>query len=79
MKLPSRRVQGVDDGLTHDEAFLVRKASDYVIPATRAPRGLFGLDLGGNQASRRWGPTQLAEGIGVDARQYIDGLLSLNR
>lgn len=79
MKLPSRRAAGVHDGLTHDEAFLVRKASDYMTPATRAPRGLFGLDLGGNQPSTRWGPTQLAEGIGIDARQYIDGLLSLNR
>lgn len=79
MKLPSRRASGVQDGLRHDEAFLVRKASDYVTPASRAPRGLFNLDLGGRQASSRWGPTQLAEGIGIDARQYIDGLLSLNR
>lgn len=79
MKLPSRRSTGVHNGQTHAEAFLVRKASDYVTPATRAPRGLFGLDLSGNQPSSRWGPTQLAEGIGIDARQYIDGLLSLNR
>lgn len=79
IKLPSQRARGVHDGHTHAEAFLVRKASDYVTPATRAPRGLFGFDLSGNQPSSRGGPTQLAEGIGIDARQYIDGLLSLNR
>lgn len=79
MKLPSRRATRVHDGFEHDEAFLVRKASDYMAPATRAPRALFGLELGGSQPSSRWGPAQLAEGIGIDARQYIDGLLSLNR
>ena len=79
MKLPSRRATQVHDGATHDEAFLVRKANDYVTPAPRPTRGLFGLDLGGKQPSSQWGPTQLAEGIGIDARQYIDGLLSLNR
>lgn len=26
-----------------------------------------------------WGPKGLAEGIGVDARRYVDELLSLNR
>lgn len=67
------------DGLERGEAFLIRKASDYTGPAARTPRGLFGRDVGGSNASSGWGPAKLAEGIGIDARQYIEGLLSLNR
>ena len=79
MKLPPRPATLGHNGPEHGEAFLVRQASDYMAPADRAPHGLFGLDLGGNKARSGWGPAQLAEGIGIDARQYIDGLLSLNR
>ena len=56
----------------YGEAFLVRKASDYVPPAARKSGSGFGVAGG-------WGPGKLAEGIGIDARQYIEGLLSLNR
>ena len=61
------------------EAFLVRKASDYVAPAVRKPSGRFGRDVSGKEGSGGWSPGRLAEGIGVDARQYVEGLLSLNR
>ena len=65
------------------EAFLIRRASDYVPPAARKASGrLGGRDLSGatgSGAGGGWGPGKLAEGIGIDARQYIEGLLSLNR
>ena len=58
------------------EAFLVRKASDYVAPAVRKASGMFSRDSNGSSG---WGPAKLAEGIGIDTRRYIEGLLSLNR
>ena len=66
------------------EAFLTRKASDYVAPASaRKPSNRFGRDVSGASGAGNgggWGsPGKLAEGIGIDARQYIEGLLSLNR
>lgn len=79
LKLPRRPAASSPDGREHSEAFLIRKSSDYPTPAARTGRGLFGLDLGGGKPGSRWGPVQLAEGIGIDARQYIDGILSLNR
>lgn len=76
----------------HQEAFLIRKASDYVSPSqqySRAGSGArFFRDLGGAasssasglQTSRAdMGPGKLAEGLGLDARRYIESLLSLNR
>ncbi|KAH6639446.1 hypothetical protein C7974DRAFT_422003 [Boeremia exigua] len=45
-----------------------------------------GLGIGGESQSQRmggraagWGPKGLGEGIGVDARRYVDEVLSLNR
>jgi len=47
-----------------------------------------GLGMGGGSTSRNermggsaagWGPKGLAEGIGIDARRYVEELLSLNR
>lgn len=48
-----------------------------------------GLGMGGGNASAQsqrmggaaagWGPKGLAEGIGIDARRYVEDLLSLNR
>ena len=58
------------------EAFLIRKASDYVASTTRKTIGRFGL---GSGEGNGWGPGKLAEGIGIDARRYIESLLSLNR
>lgn len=76
------RLPHVTDSYNHDqsrEAFLIRKASDYAPPAARKASGMFGRDVSGFNASGNWGPGKLAEGIGIDARQYIEGLLSLNR
>jgi hypothetical protein len=70
------------------EAFIVRKASDYVSSSshTRMSSGArFFRDLGGasssNLAASRADttPSKLVEGLGMDARRYIEGLLSLNR
>lgn len=77
----------------HRIAFLVRKASDAPVAAkagtssSRAVSSLFGnMSLSGwrsedptGGAGSGWGPTALAGGIGVDARRYVEGLLSLNR
>ena len=80
MRLPqtgSARGRGSE---AYREAFLIRKASDYVPPAARKSSGRFGREVSGSGAAGGgWGPGKLAEGIGIDARQYIEGLLSLNR
>jgi hypothetical protein len=62
----------------YGEAVLVRKSSDYVAPPARKTNtALFGRDSGANAT---WGGAgRLAEGIGIDTRKYIEGLLSLNR
>jgi len=45
-----------------------------------AAGGGSGGDVGGaGAAAAGYGPARLAEGIGVDARRYVEGLLSLNR
>ncbi|KAJ5468608.1 hypothetical protein N7475_006360, partial [Penicillium sp. IBT 31633x] len=73
------------------EAFLVRKASDYISAAShsRVSSGArFFRDLGGASPSAGltgpsraadMAPSKLVEGLGMDARRYIEGLLSLNR
>ncbi|KGO76836.1 Protein of unknown function DUF1712, fungi [Penicillium italicum] len=73
------------------EAFLVRKASDYISPAKhgRVSSGArFFRDLGGASSSTGlkgssrgadMAPSKLVEGLGIDARRYVEGLLSLNR
>lgn len=70
------------------EAFLVRRARDAgmsssnknSIPGTKLTWRLgpsTGEKMGGVAAG--WGPRGLVEGIGIDARRYVEGLLSLNR
>lgn len=76
---PEEQTAGANTPKTFREAFLIRKASDYVAPAARKSSGRFGRDVSGASGSGGWGPGKLAEGIGIDARQYIEGLLSLNR
>ena len=72
----------------HQEAFLIRRSSDSVSPsghARNSSSNRFFRDLGGAsspglQASRTdTGPGKLVEGLGLDARRYIENLLSLNR
>ncbi|KAF2420555.1 hypothetical protein EJ08DRAFT_642037 [Tothia fuscella] len=78
----------IDDGR---EAILVRRARDAIPPSkskVRAASGLWGFggasssgsgNGGGKDTGSGWGPARLAEGVGVDARKYVEGLLSLNR
>ncbi|KAJ5430448.1 hypothetical protein N7491_007464, partial [Penicillium cf. griseofulvum] len=72
------------------EAFLVRKASDYTSSASHgrvSNSARFFRDLGGASSAGLTGssraadmaPSKLVEGLGMDARRYIEGLLSLNR
>ncbi|KAL1612227.1 hypothetical protein SLS60_000451 [Paraconiothyrium brasiliense] len=67
------------------EAILIRRARDAPAPTVKSSGNRFasgiwkptGEMMGG--ASAGWGPKGLAEGIGIDARRYVEGLLSLNR
>ena len=76
-----------DEELDFKEAVLVRKARDAAAmtrpSGKRSTSGFFGFGtLGtssGKDVSSGWGPARLAEGVGVDARKYVEGLLSLNR
>ena len=79
MRLPRTGPTGGTGSDAYREAFLVRKASDYVPPAARKSGSIFGREVSGSGAAGGWGAGKLAEGIGIDARQYIEGLLSLNR
>ena len=76
MRLPHGPITQHTNSNIYREAFLIRKASDYVAP--KQSRVKFGQEVSDPSASG-WGPGKLAEGIGIDARQYIEGLLSLNR
>ena len=74
------------------EAILIRKASDHHAPGSRRFAGL-GPRRDGNDSAQSSGglpgagffmgagegTRKLAEGIGVDTRRYVEGLLSLNR
>lgn len=75
MRIPHVAASQQLNQMVYREAFLIRKASDYV-PAAKVLGGSWGKRAG---ASSGWGPGKLAEGIGIDARQYIEGLVSLNR
>ena len=71
------------------EAFLVRRARETAISSAKSSGSRLGSGmwrLGGPSTGEKmggpaagWGPRGLAEGIGIDARRYVEGLLSLNR
>ena len=78
MRLPHPPTTSQTHSSGYREAFLMRKASDYVKPTPRKSSSRYASNSSTDSAG--WGsPGKLAEGIGVDARQYIEGLLSLNR
>ena len=79
MRLPHPSATQPTQSSMFREAFLIRKASDYVSPAANQPMTRFGRKVDATSSSSGWGAGKLAEGIGIDARQYIEGLLSLNR
>ncbi|OGM41778.1 hypothetical protein ABOM_009252 [Aspergillus bombycis] len=69
---------------SRQEAFLIRKGSDYVSTSSHARNKSgtrFFRDLGGASSPglSDMGPAKLAEGLGLDARRYIESLLNLNR
>lgn len=90
MRVPSTSNYGIEP---EKEAFLVRKATDHTASAKRrdgtftASGGRWFLrdqsrDMSSNSTISGAGATGMAgisEGVGVDARKWIDGLLSLNR
>ena len=84
---------------THQEALLIRRASDYYYPH-RHDGNRFFRDLGGVVSSsssspvgtssllggfgfllgnKDLGPGRIVEGLGLDPRRYVEGLLGLNR
>lgn len=69
----------------YKEAILVRRARDAVSSSRpfgkRTGSGFFGFggSSSGKDVGSGWGPARLAEGVGVDARRYVEGLLSLSR
>ncbi|TVY43565.1 Vacuolar fusion protein-like protein [Lachnellula occidentalis] len=67
----------LEDHLPKDkEIFLIRRASDH--PSQSGSRFVSGSSTAGESG---WGsgPARLAQGIGVDTKSYIEGLLNLNR
>ena len=79
MRLPHVAASRMLNKIVYREAFLIRKASDYVAPSAKSSGSGWGLRTNAAGSSSRWGPGKLAEGIGIDARQYIEGLVGLNR
>ena len=78
MRLPIGNSPTTSGALAYREAILIRKSSDQKpISALRKASGAFGARDG--STSSGWGPSKLTEGIGIDTRKYIEGLLSLNR
>ncbi|MCJ1485251.1 hypothetical protein MMC06_005425 [Schaereria dolodes] len=79
MRLPPSIILEQMSSSSCREAILIRRASDYVTPSARKVSGRFSRELLGSGAASGWVPSKLAEGVGIDARRYIEGLLSLNR
>lgn len=71
----SSTITGPHEEIVSKEIFLVRKASDHAGGHNR------GVSLSAAASGAGWadGASRLAQGIGVDTRRYIEGLLSLNR
>ncbi|PSN63982.1 hypothetical protein BS50DRAFT_576615, partial [Corynespora cassiicola Philippines] len=87
----SQNAEDESEGFNTDElreAFLIRRARDGITTSTKSTGGRLGSGmwrLGGPSTQEKmggaaagWGPRGLAEGIGIDARRYVEGLLSLN-
>ena len=75
----SERERKVEQGSARDlavdkEIFLIRRASDNAGTGIRSVSSLY---VGGGGWAD--GASRLAQGIGVDTRRYIEGLLSLNQ
>ena len=79
MRLPLSNLPADSGANAYREAILIRKASDQKpVSALRKASSAFGA-RDASASSSGWGPGRLTEGIGIDTRKYIEGLLSLNR
>ncbi|KAL9582611.1 MAG: hypothetical protein Q9212_003190 [Teloschistes hypoglaucus] len=76
MRLPDVSASQRMNQMVYREAFLIRKGGDEVATGGKSLSGSWGKRT---STSNGWGPGKLANGIGIDARQYIEGLVSLNR
>ncbi|KAL8731304.1 MAG: hypothetical protein Q9166_003528 [cf. Caloplaca sp. 2 TL-2023] len=79
MRLPHVAASQQLGRIVYREAFLMRKASDYGGSTDKATGGVWGKNASSSGAGSGGGPSKVAEGIGIDARQYIEGLVGLNR
>ena len=79
MRLPHVDASREVGQMVYREAFLLRKASDYGTSNDKGSGGVWGRNTGASSTGNGGGPSRLAEGIGIDARQYIEGLVGLNR
>lgn len=79
MRLPHVAASQELGRMVYREAFLMRKASDYGPSVGQASGGVWGRTGSGSSAGLGGAQSKLAEGIGIDARQYIEGLVGLNR
>lgn len=90
MRVRASGKAGADEDRNLREAFLVRKSNDgAVVPTSRKASTVGGSgrwlmrDVSGSSASSTVGggstPGSVTEGVGVDTRRYVEGLLSLNR
>ncbi|KAL8660205.1 MAG: hypothetical protein Q9226_000006 [Calogaya cf. arnoldii] len=79
MRLPNVGASRQVGRIVYWEGFLLRKASDYGTAASKAGGAVWGRSANSSNAGNGGGPSRLAEGIGIDARQYIEGLVGLNR
>ena len=78
MRLPLSSSRPNSEASDYREAILIRKASDQKpVSALRKASSAFSAREASTSSS--WAPGRLTEGIGIDTRKYIEGLLSLNR
>ncbi|KAL8854747.1 MAG: hypothetical protein Q9221_000530 [Calogaya cf. arnoldii] len=79
MRLPHVGASRQVGRIVYREGILLRKASDYGTAASKAGGAIWGRSAMSSSAGNGGGTSRLAEGIGIDARQYIEGLVGLNR
>ncbi|KAI4162536.1 MAG: hypothetical protein LQ342_003767 [Letrouitia transgressa] len=83
MRLPHHSASQRLNRRVFREAFLIRKATDYSGPGVQGSGGRWrpgGLSMESGASSADGRETgKLAEGIGIDARHYIESLVGLNR
>ncbi|CAO1600815.1 MAG: hypothetical protein LQ349_001460 [Xanthoria aureola] len=79
MRLPHVVASRQVGRMVYREAFLLRRANDDGTATSKASGGAWGRNANASRSGNGGGPSRLAEGIGIDARQYIEGLVGLNR